>query len=132
MQTDDYTKSKWRPKTSKWLLEQSFSPRRSTITFCGDYGNATTKQKTASWMNPVGRVTRRLERTQSRSSTRVERPAGPFLDRIDSKTMWKSRRSFVTFDDFVEYGRKGFDKIELPPSDHEKIRCKEGDLIPSI
>ena len=30
----------------------------------------------------------------------------------------------------MEYGRKGFDKIELLPSDHEKFGA-EGDLIPS-
>ena len=134
MQTDDYTKSKWRPKTSKWLLEQSFSLREKIN------------------VNVLRGLWQRYDKTKN--GVLDESELAYLLadlnelkvghrhvskDQLDHSLIELTRRrcgsrgdAFVTFEDFVEYGRKGFDKIELPPSDHEKIRCKEGDLIPSI
>jgi len=134
MQTDEYTKSSWRPKTSKWLLEQSFSLREKIN------------------VNVLRGLWQRYDKTKNGVLDESELAylladlnelkAGHrhvSKDQLDHSLRELTRRrcgsrgdGFVTFDDFVEYGRKGFDKIELPPEDHEKIRCAEGDLIPSL
>ena len=134
MQTDEYTKSSWKPKTSKWLLEQSFSLREKIN------------------VNVLRGLWQRYDKTKNGVLDESELAylladlnelkvghRNVSKDQLDHSLRELTRRrcgsrgdGFVTFDDFVEYGRKGFDKIELPPEDLEKIRCAEGDLIPSL
>jgi len=134
MQTAEYTKSSWQPKTSKWLLEQSFSLREkiNVHSLRGLWQRYDVKKNGVLDESELAYLLADLNELKA-GHRHVSK------DQLDHSLREMTRRrcgsrgdGFVTFDDFCEYGQKGFDKIQLPPNDLELIERKIGVLVPTI
>ena len=125
MQTDEYTKSSWRPKPSKWLLEQSFSLKeKNENVLRGLWQRYDKTQNRVLDESELAYLLADLNELRAGHRHVSQDQLKHFLIAMTRRRCGTRCDGFVTYEDFIEYGIKGFDLIELPPT------SKEGRLIP--